>query len=127
MTSIQKYQSDVKDWCVTCFGEAIATDKTERCYRFMEEALELVQAVGMTKDQVTQLVDYVYERDIGETHQEVGGVMVTLSTLVAANGLNLEECAQQELDRINTPEIIEKFRKKHASKPIKSPLPGSYE
>lgn len=127
MTTMQKYQSDVKDWCVTCFGEAIATDKTERCYRFMEEALELVQSVGMTERQVRQLVDYVYGRDIGEPYQEVGGVMVTLSTLVAANGLDLEKCARQELERINKPEIIDKIRKKHASKPIKSPLPGSYD
>lgn len=124
---MRKYQQDVKNWCVTCFGETTATDTAERSWRFMEEALELVQSLGMTDEQVKQLVDYVYSREVGEPGQEVGGVMVTLSALVAASGLDLEECALTELNRINQPHIIEKIRAKHARKPHKSPLPGDYK
>ncbi|MEX0409334.1 hypothetical protein ABGN05_27200 [Aquibium sp. LZ166] len=39
-------------------------------------------------------------RDLGEPHQEVGGVMVTLAALCAANGLDMERSGAQELDRI---------------------------
>lgn len=118
------FQSDVAKWVKDCFGEAIASDKTERCFRFTEESLELVQSLGITKDQVLQLVDYVYGRPVGEPQQEVGGVMVTLAALCTASGIQLKNAALTELMRcqFNT----DKIRAKHFNKPanVLSPLPG---
>ena len=40
------FQSGVHDWMLECFGVEIAADVPERNHRFLEEALELVQAAG---------------------------------------------------------------------------------
>lgn len=104
-----------------CFGAAIAGDKVERNHRFLEEALELVQAAGCTKDEALRLVAYVYGRPVGELGQEVGGVMVTLAALCLAQSLDMHAEGERELERIWTK--IETIRAKQAAKPKGSPLP----
>ncbi len=121
---IHSFQERVKPWLHECFGEMIAGDKEERNHRFLEEALELVQACGCTKEEALKLVDYVYGRPVGEKGQEVGGTMVTLAALCIAQGINLNEEAERELSRINLPEVVLKIRAKQAAKPKFSPLPG---
>jgi hypothetical protein len=117
------YQQRIQKWLVACFGDDIAGDLQERNHRFLEEALELTQACGCTKEEALQLVDYVYGRPIGEPSQEVGGVMVTLAGLCSANGINLEAAAEAELCRVWTK--VEQIRAKNAGKPKFSPLPGA--
>ncbi|TES59219.1 hypothetical protein E2N91_11445 [Pseudomonas syringae pv. tomato] len=107
-----------------CFGAEISSDRQERNHRFLEEALELVQAGGATADEAHQLVDYVYGRSIGEPAQEVGGVMVTLAALCLANELDMHSAAETELARIWTK--VDQIRAKQAAKPAMSPLPGVY-
>lgn len=121
---MREYQKKVSAWLIDCFGLDIAIDQQERCFRFMEESLELVQSIGMTKDQVLQLVDYTFSRHQGEPAQEVGGVIVTLNALCFASKIDLKDCADNELGRII--EKIDKIRAKHFSKPqnIVSPIPG---
>lgn len=119
---VGSFQDRVQPWMMECFGEMIAGDRQERNHRFLEEALELVQSTGCTADEAHQLVDYVYGREIGDPHQEVGGVMVTLAALCLANALNMHDAAETELARIWTK--VEAIRAKHAAKPKHSPLPG---
>lgn len=114
------FQERVQPWLIACFGEEIAGDREERNHRFLEESLELVQACDCTREEAHQLVDYVYNRPVGEKHQEVGGVMVTLAALCLANDLDMHTCGQVELDRIWTK--VEKIRAKQAAKPKFSPL-----
>lgn len=121
------YQTWIEGWALNCFGAEVAKDKDIRNYRFLEEALELVQACGCTKERALELVDYVYGRPVGEPSQEVGGVMVTLAALCAANGIGLERAAVAEGRRIHQPEIMDKIRAKQASKVGTSALPGSGE
>jgi hypothetical protein len=104
-----------------CFGHKIAADRIERNHRFLEEALELVQANWCTRDEALQLVDYVFGRPIGDLPQEVGGVMVTLAALCEANRIDMEWCGDVELERVWTK--IEQIRTKQESKPKHSPLP----
>lgn len=104
-----------------CFGAEISADKTERNHRFLEESLELVQALGCTASEAHQLVDYVFSRPIGEPKQEVGGVRVTLSALCNASGIDEDLAAIDELNRIWT--VIDMIRAKQAAKPKHSPLP----
>ena len=115
------FQTDVQPWMLACFGPEISADVTERNHRFLEEALELVQAKGCTASEAHQLVDYVYGRAVGEPHQEVGGVMVTLAALCLAAGLDMHKAGEDELARIWTK--VEKIRAKQAAKPKHSPLP----
>lgn len=118
------FQQRVRPWLIACFGKEVAENVPERNFRFIEEALELVQSLGCTKEEVLELVDYVYSRPVGEPYQEVGGTMVTLAALCLATGLNMTQNGETELARINTPKIIEKIRRKQATKPKHSPLPG---
>ncbi len=115
------FQSRVQPWMLACFGAEIAADKMERNHRFFEESTETVQANGMTRSEAHQLVDYVYDRPVGELHQEVGGVMVTLAALCLASGIDMHEAGEVELARVWTK--IEKIRAKQAAKPKHSPLP----
>lgn len=120
---VGSFQKRVKAWMLACFGETISADKSERNFRFLEEALELVQATGCTAEEAHRLVDYVYDRPVGEPFQEVGGVMVTLAALCQANKLDMHDAGEVELQRILSAEIMAKIRAKQASKPIRSPLP----
>jgi hypothetical protein len=114
------FQGRTKDWLLACFGEAISADKTERNHRFLEEALELVQANGTTVTEAYQLVGYVYGRPAGEPQQEVGGVLLTLAALCSANDFDMLNCGEVELARVWTK--VEKIRSKQAAKPKLSPL-----
>lgn len=118
---LKSFQERVAAWMQACFGAMIATDRIERNYRFLEEALELVQACGCKKSEAIMLVHYVYDRAEGEASQEVGGVMVTLAALCLANGIDMHSAADTELERIWTK--IDAIRAKQASKPKHSPLP----
>lgn len=118
----ESFQACVALWVHACFGEMVAGDAEERNYRFLEEAIELVQSCGGTAEDCHQLVDYVFNRPVGESHQEVGGVMITLAALCEAQGLDMDAGGTDELARVwrKIPEI----RAKQATKPLQSPLPG---
>lgn len=117
----ENFQQRVQPWMMACFGAEIAADKLERNDRFIEEALELVQASGYTKDRAHALVEYVFDRPQGDINQEVGGVMVTLAAHCLAHGVDMHAAAETELARIWTK--VEQIRAKQAAKPTGSALP----
>ncbi|WP_157035651.1 hypothetical protein [Sphingobium chungbukense] len=110
------FQSAVGAWMVEVFGEQIAMDPLERIMRFLEEALELAQAEGMTATEVGRVVDYVYGRPVGETFQEVGGVLVTLAAFCFRREVDLKAAALTEFDRIDSPEMRKRIFDKQAFK-----------
>lgn len=110
------FQLNVGSWMRATFKPAVVTDVPTRNYRFIEEALELVQSLGCSKEDVLTLVDYVYGRPVGEPAQEVGGATVTLAALCNATGIDLSRSAQTELDRCW--QNIEKIRAKQITKPL---------
>lgn len=115
------FQTEVKEFLNECFGEAVASDKQNRSHRFFEEATELVQSCGMSKEECLMLVDYVYNRPVGELSQEIGGVMVTLAGLCSAFDENMQKSGNVELRRIW--KKMDLIREKHKNKPEFSPLP----
>lgn len=117
----ERFQNRVAPWMQECFGPEISADREERCHRFLEEAVELVQSLGTTASECHQLISYVYGRPAGDTPQEVGGVMVTLAALCLATGMDMHSCGETELSRIWGK--VEKIRAKQAAKPKHSPLP----
>lgn len=119
--SRSSFQESVSEWVMAAFSHH-AKDVNERNYRFLEEALELVQACGLTQTESHQLVDYVFSRPVGDKIQEVGGTMVTLASLCAAQDINMMDAADAELIRCWA--NIERIREKHRNKPRNSPLPG---
>ncbi|MEM1189894.1 MAG: hypothetical protein AAGI72_15285 [Pseudomonadota bacterium] len=120
---MRKVQTAVGEWMLACFGPEISSDTNDRNFRFLEEALELVQSLGCTKEQALQLVDYVFAKPVGDPIQEVGSVRVTLAALCNANAINEDVAAGIELERIWS--LKDEIRAKHDRKPIGSPLPGS--
>ncbi len=116
------YQDRVAHWLIKCFGREIAQNKQERNYRFLEEALELVQSLGLTESEAIELVGYVYNRSEGEPFQELGGVVVTLAALCFTQGMTMEDAGEIELARCW--EKMERIREKHAAKELRTPLPG---
>jgi hypothetical protein len=117
-----KFQERCAAWAATCFGRDWYKNVLGRNFRFLEEALELVQSLGCTKKEALALVDYVYGRPVGEPKQEVGGTRVTLALLCTANNINLADAGEVELARVLTK--LEEIRAKDAAKPFHSPLPG---
>lgn len=120
------YQQLVGHWLFDLFPFEVANSLQERCFRFFEEASELVQSLGMTYGQAIDLITYVWQRPIGEPRQELGGVMVTLNALAYVGCLDVHECAYSELARVNDPLVRSKIKAKQASKPanVISSLPG---
>jgi hypothetical protein len=115
------FQVRTEAFMMACFGRQIADDVRERNHRFIEEALELVQATGCTAAEANMLVDYVIGRPTGEAHLETGAVMLTLAALCNALGLSMDGAADDELERVWGK--IDRIREKQKTKPRNSPLP----
>jgi NTP pyrophosphatase (non-canonical NTP hydrolase) len=121
MMSDSSFQQRVWRWVVACFPQSAHRDVQERAHRFLEEALELAQANGCSPQDAHDLVDYVFGRDQGDVLQETGGVLVTLAALCNANGVDMSEAGERELDRNWM--RIDLIRAKQAMKPLGSALP----
>ncbi len=114
-------QARVQSWMDACFGSEISADRLERGDRLLEEVFELLQSGEYPRDRIATLEDYVWSREVGEPHQEVGGVMITLAAYCLAHGLDMHKAGADELARVWTK--IEKIRAKHSAKPKGSALP----
>ncbi len=114
-TTFDEFQEEVASWVDQCFGPESAADVTIRIHRFIEEAIELAQAVECPKKDVLALVEYVYSRPVGDIYQEVGGVTTTLTALCNSLSLPLGWAADTELQRAW--EKIDLIREKSKRKP----------
>lgn len=114
------YQERVKDWVVNTFSEEVMKDVPERCFRFMEESIELGQSLGVTREDMYRLITYTYGRPPGEVPQEIGGVMVTLFALSEAVGVNTVQAGETELasNWLRKDEIREKWLNKKVVSPL---------
>ena len=110
------FQEAVNQWVKTTFGTETLGDVKVRRQRFLEEALELVQATGGTPQEVANATTYVFSRPVGEVNNEVGGTLNTLSALCTSIGVNLMQAAWDEL--ISAWNRIDQIRVKSAGKPV---------
>lgn len=105
----------IVDWGRRTFGEKTYNDMRERAARLLEEALELAQCLGVCEEQAEGLTRYVYGRPVGQLHQEIGGVAVTLAACAGVAGIDVDWAEAEEIRRVlNVP--VEKFRAKQAIK-----------
>ena len=110
------YQARVHRWMMSCFSDKIVFSQRERNCRFLEESLELVQALGFNIYDAHEMVDYVFKRPAGKPTQEVGGVLVCLAALCNATDIDMNNAGETELTRIWSK--IDQIRAKHAGKPL---------
>lgn len=123
ISTFNEYQYKYFEWLKNCMGEEVAFDPQERNHRFCEEALELLQACGYSKDAVLKMLEYVYSRQPSHRpNNEIGDVQGTLAALSSARGVNLGRISEEILihNIARTPII----RKKHAEKKLRE---GTYE
>jgi hypothetical protein len=119
---IASFQTRVTAWVLETFGKDIANhDRDGRSglsedARFMEEALELFQALGNTPEHLWLLAQDVYAKPAGDPCQELGGVQTTLAALASAHGFDMVEAREVELARMWTQ--CAAIRAKSAGKPM---------
>lgn len=109
------FQGRVYPWTVETFGLKLTLDLNERIQRFLEEALELVQAAGGTQEQAVKMAAYVFSRPVGEVHQEAAGTQVSLAALCNRLNVPMDECREVELLRCI--DNAKKIREKQKTKP----------
>ena len=108
-------QTAIAEWCVAAFGESHAASIPQRGIRLVEESLEAAQAAGCDRAMVHKLVDYVYDRPVGDLFQELGGVSVTLLALAAAAGLSADQAESVEIQRVLS-KALAYFTERNAAK-----------
>ena len=92
-----QFQVWVDTWVQQCFGSLKALTTRERSFRFIEEGVELVQATGLTKEEVIRVVEHVYAKPVGQVEQEAGGVLMSMTVLCNHLGINMANTAQGAL------------------------------
>lgn len=114
---LSEYQLRTRMWMQRLPNETMRWDDVEeRTIRFVEEAVELAQALGLSRERVQKVTDYVYGREVGVPEQEVGGVSVTLAVLCNSAGISWETAAHRELNRVNTPLVMQKIMDRQMEK-----------
>lgn len=108
-------QQQCADWVIDTFGTAAMDSTEERLLRFAEEALEVLQAGGLSEERIDALKAHVYSRPVGEISQEIGGASVTLMLLAENIGQSVQKCERVEMERVFAKDPAA-FRAKHATK-----------
>lgn len=100
------------------------TDVAERVARFFEEAVETCQALGLSYFNAEMLLNYTYDRPVGEPKKEIGAALLTLASLCVVAGYDLAECGEADLEKLQRPETIARIRAKRSTRHGRGPLPG---
>jgi hypothetical protein len=92
----------VRAWVREAFGPVLAAPEAprERGLRFVEEAIELAQALGVTAQEVAALTQRVYEKPADSVAKEVPQVFICLLAVVGAYGQDLVALVNNEWARI---------------------------
>lgn len=114
LVSRDRRQHDFYRWAVDVFGP-IATDTLERTARFLEEAVELAHALGLSRVYIEKIVKRVFERPVGSVNREVGQVGVTLLALCERLGISASTEELREWGRV-TSVPVEEMRARQQAK-----------
>jgi NTP pyrophosphatase (non-canonical NTP hydrolase) len=113
MTTIDR-PSRFLNWAHETFGD-VALDPRERVLRFLEEAVELAQSLGVSMDTTDALVARVYRRAPGDPVREIGQALATLELLAKAAKIDADAEATKEFYRVQKiPK--EEWARRHAAK-----------
>lgn len=101
-------------WAIDTFGP-ITTNRTERACRFVEEAIELAHAEGLSAAVLCALIGRVYARPAGDLETEIGQAALTLEMLAENACLSVDRLADAEFRRV-TSIPKEEWQRRHAAK-----------
>jgi len=95
-------QAEVYEWALGAFG-TVASDPHERAMRFVEEALEVGQATGISLKDLEGLINRAYNRPVsGHPCREMAQAQLTLETLAERWGHDLSVAADEEFARLKS-------------------------
>lgn len=115
--TLRNFQHDVWDWYETMFRGTREEHTTKTLgMRFLEEALELAQAVGLSKEDVMRQMEYTFSRPKGTVESEIAGTIITLQHIAGDHIIDVQDEALKELRRISTQEMRKKIYDKQAFK-----------
>lgn len=102
LSNRQQRQAEILQWANATFGVATASNTGERIRRFAEESIELVQASGLDKQSLHDIIDHVYAKPAGNVAQEIGQVGVSLLALAEHLEIQADEEEHKEFQRISS-------------------------
>lgn len=88
-------------WAQQTFGD-VALDPHERTMRFVEEAVELAQSLGVDRALMETLIARVYAKPPGDRSRELGQCLGTFETLAIVLGIDADAEASAELVRVQS-------------------------
>lgn len=101
-------------WAVETFGD-VALDRHERALRFVEESIELAEAMCLTSSELQAIIVRVYNRPSGNVPRELGQCQMTLEVLAKSIGVDLDQEATKEFQRVqDIPK--DEWSRRHAAK-----------
>lgn len=116
-TTIRRFQGAVQNWYDSLF-KGTPEEHSDRTItmRFLEEALELCQAMGLTRDDINRQADYTFSRPPGTPAEEIAGTNITFQHVANRAGVDIHDVSVAELIRIDSPEMRQKIYDKQAFK-----------
>lgn len=100
-------------WALQTYGSAVHGVRYQ-AFRFIEEALELVQAMGLTKEDVSRTVEYVFARRRGDAYEEFGDVRLTLDIMAESLHISSDDAYENCLLRVAGLDILKARAKDQA-------------
>jgi NTP pyrophosphatase (non-canonical NTP hydrolase) len=92
-------QLRVLQWVRQVFGDNVADTTSERASRVVEEALELGQAAGLSREDTVAIAFRVFSRPKGDIRTELGDVGLTILALAEQQWLSADTCEVEALER----------------------------
>ena len=92
----------ILEWTIKTFGAAGPITAKERALRLLEEAVELAQSEGVSRDVVSRIADRAFGRPPGMPLGEAAQVALTLWGYCEHHGWKPADLAQLELRRVET-------------------------
>ena len=87
---MRELQRRARQWVIKVFGSPFL-NKRERALRVLEEAIELAQAYGITREEALAVHTLAYSREPGQTRSEIGDLVYVLAILAEEENLCLTE------------------------------------
>lgn len=111
---VDAFLREVRHWKLATFSRETLTDLQAQTIVLIEEALEVGQSVGLTKDDVLARLSQVYSKEPGELWKELGGVAVTWAGVVGAAGHSAKYICKSALQDCWSRQ--EEIKRKHLTK-----------
>lgn len=107
-------QDQVGKWVEETFGAAHAHNVDQRALRFLEEAIELFQALGGNREYLNRVADVVYSKPLGDISMEIGQVGLSLLSIGHTVDIDVDQCERNEVARVETIPAAEMYKRNKA-------------